>query len=345
MRNYLLILLIVLFGLGACKKTANDNSSIPGSNISRSNLPNATGKAGEVVVVANEEKWNSIVGETVWSFMAESVPYIPQVEPKFNLVQIPKEAFSRIFRTHRNLIFIELDAKKEKASMNVYRDKWAYPQTIVEIRGKSYQEIKQLIETKGDALVDIFEAAERNRIVENYTKYYKKSIYDYLIKHHKLKLIIPKGYKLDVDKKEFLWFSHETSSISQGILIYRFPYTSVDQFEIEALIEKRDEFLKKYVPGPTEGSYMTTEKLVFPELRKFSLNGRFIAEMRGLWKVENDFMGGPFISYATVDEYSNEIVVVEGFVYAPQFKKRNYLRQVEAILYTIDFVKPDESID
>ncbi len=56
-------------------------------------------------------------------------------------------------------------------------------------------------------------------------------------------------------------------------------------------------------------------------------------------------MGGPFISLSTFDKERNRIVTVEGFVYAPKFDKRNYLRQVEAILYTLDFVNGNVSKD
>ena len=32
-----------------------------------------------------------------------------------------------------------------------------------------------------------------------------------------------------------------------------------------------------------------------------------------------------------------EIIVVEGFVYAPRYDKRDYIRQVESILYSFDW--------
>ena len=75
-----------------------------------------------------------------------------------------------------------------------------------------------------------------------------------------------------------------------------------------------------------------------PEYREFMKGGRYYAELRGLWRLEGDFMGGPFVSLSTVDEVRNRIVTVEGYVYSPKKDKRNFLRQVEAILYTLDFI-------
>jgi hypothetical protein len=46
-------------------------------------------------------------------------------------------------------------------------------------------------------------------------------------------------------------------------------------------------------------------------------------------------MGGPFVSLSTVDEERRELITVEGFVYAPQFNKRDYLRELEAIVFSL----------
>ena len=55
-------------------------------------------------------------------------------------------------------------------------------------------------------------------------------------------------------------------------------------------------------------------------------------------------MGGPFVSLITKDEVNNRFVMIDGFVYAPKEDKRELLRQVEAILYTIDFDNEEEVV-
>jgi len=64
-------------------------------------------------------------------------------------------------------------------------------------------------------------------------------------------------------------------------------------------------------------------------------------EIRGLWRVENAFMGGPFVSLSTVDETRNRVVTVEGFVYAPKADKRNLMRQVEAVVYSLQIMEEE----
>ncbi len=65
--------------------------------------------------------------------------------------------------------------------------------------------------------------------------------------------------------------------------------------------------------------------------------------MRGLWELHGDFMGGPFVSYTVVDERHNRVVTLDGFVYNPGHDKRDLLRQIESLLYTLSFPKPSDN--
>jgi hypothetical protein len=51
--------------------------------------------------------------------------------------------------------------------------------------------------------------------------------------------------------------------------------------------------------------------------------------------VENDFMGGPFINFTFLDEKRNRLISMDGYVYNPNEFKRNFLRQMESIFYTL----------
>jgi hypothetical protein len=96
--------------------------------------------------------------------------------------------------------------------------------------------------------------------------------------------------------------------------------------------------MKKNVPGAREGMYMQTDS-IFVTKRDLKVNGRYLQEVKGLWYVKGDMMGGPFVSHAMVDEANQRVIVVEAFVYAPSKLKRNYVRQMEAALYTLTIPK------
>jgi hypothetical protein len=146
---------------------------------------------------------------------------------------------------------------------------------------------------------------------------------------------IAPGFQIADEKKDFIWLRYETPEISQGIVLYTFPYVSDSAFMVDYQLKVRDSILRAHVPGPTTGSFMATERRV-EQINNFrEHNGNYAAEMRGLWRVVNDFMGGPYISLAVLDAANQRVIVAFGYVYAPSKDKRNLLRQVEAMVYSL----------
>jgi hypothetical protein len=68
-------------------------------------------------------------------------------------------------------------------------------------------------------------------------------------------------------------------------------------------------------------------------------------EARGLWIMRNDAMGGPFVSHSRVDMETGRVIVVEGFVYAPEKMKRGLMRRLEGSLYTLQLPAEQYSIE
>ena len=84
-----------------------------------------------------------------------------------------------------------------------------------------------------------------------------------------------------------------------------------------------------------------TSEYFVPTLEYIKYRGRDLAQVRGMWDVQDDFMGGPFVSHSFYSPDGKEIIVAEAWVYAPQEDKRNFLRQVEALLYSWEWKKEE----
>lgn len=301
-------------------------------------LPEISGAAGEVVLVIEDEVWKSSV-DTLLNIFCEDVPGLPQSEPMFDLVHIPNSAFSEIFQRHRNIVECKIVADSAP-SIKVAHDIWSKPQTVVKITAPSAKVFDQLVSDNREKLVGIILKAEQDRIVLNYSKFPDREVQAKLEKSCGINLTIPKGYTFDMDTNNFVWISHETPEISQGIFVYYYDYTDTLAFTRDRLIETRNQMCRNYVGGPREGSYMTT--VMYDDVTTFgayNLRGKYTAELRGLWETRGDFMGGPFVSLTQYDESRGRIVTVDGYVYAGKKDKRNYMRQVEAIMQTIKFVE------
>lgn len=317
------IWMLILFSGIACKR----NNQVIHRNI--------TGKAGELIVVMSKVAWDDKPGNIVRHFLTQPQVSLPQEEPLFDVTLIPHEAFKDIFMSTRNIIQTRISPIIENPGITFTDDMWAYPQATCQINARNNEEFIKLFTENNLRIIGYFLKAERDRLMKNYDKLHEKAVYNTLENKFDLNLRVYPGFIIKTPAEGFAWIRFETPEISQALLVYTFPYRSDSAFTLNYLIAKRDSFLRLYVPGPTKGSYMTTEKMAKPVLNITRHNGNYAAEVRGLWKVENDFMGGPFIMLAELDAVRQRVVVIDGYVYAPSKNKRNLLRQVEAMVYSL----------
>ncbi len=298
---------------------------------------NITGKAGELVIVISNKSWDDIPGNLLRQTLAQPQYSLPQDEPLFDLISVPHEAFKEIFQTTRNIIQTRISPIIENPGVTFTDNVWAFPQATVQINARTNEEFETLFREYSDKIIAYFLRAERDRLAGNYLNYHDEAVLNTLSSKYDINLHVPPGFRITEEKENFVWIRYETPEISQAIFVYWFPYTSDSTFSFNYLINKRDSVLKKNVPGPLEGTYMATERRVDPLFQIIRHNGNYAADTRGLWRLQNDFMGGPFIMLAELDAYRQRVVVADGYVYAPSKNKRNFTRQVEAMVYSMRF--------
>lgn len=328
-KSTLLLVLLVLFACGSRNTT--------------SLMKNVTGKAGELVIVIEKGIWDNGADSVLIHSLAQPQIGLPQEEPLFDLIHIPHEAFTSIFQTTRNLIVTDVNPSLDSTGVFYVKDRYARPQAFVSIKAKNTEELLKLYNENSDNIIAFFLKAEKDRLMYSYAKYYDKAVFEQADKKFGIQIKVPPGFFIAKDTTNFMWIRYETPEISQGIFIYTYPYVSDSTFTTKYLTIQRNLFLKSNVPGPLlNGTFMTTEDAVPVFMTTLKKDGNFAADLRGLWKVQDDFMGGPFVSLSIIDLLKKRVVTLDGFVYAPGKEKRNLLRQVEAIIYSVKF---DDQID
>lgn len=300
-------------------------------------MPNVSGKAGEIIVVMEKPDWEGACGTSLRGILAGEYPFLPQPEPLFTLVNIPANAFSSIFQSHRNIIIFSPSSEQTEAKILIRYDVWAAPQIVITVSGPDEASLAAYIEGNASMLRNSFEQAERNRIIQNAKKYEETGVRRAINAIFGGSPYFPKGYKIRKKSDTFVWVEYGTTYTTQGVFIYTYPYKDSLDLKVGNIVAMRNEVLKREVPGPLDNTYMTTNVVVEPSMAWIRYRKRQFAEVRGLWDVKNDFMGGPFVSHVFFDRDRQNIIVLEAFVYAPRYEKRNYLRQVEAILYSFEW--------
>ena len=100
----------------------------------------------------------------------------------------------------------------------------------------------------------------------------------------------------------------------------------------------RDSISKAHIPGPIDGTFMKTDYDYIASSNVFESEEKLIEETRGLWDVEKQFMGGPFINQKIKTKNKEEVVMLDAFLYAPGEAKRDYLFELEAIMRTFNII-------
>ncbi len=310
-------------------------------NKSANLLPNVSGKAGEVIVVMTKSDWEGALGNATRDVLAADCPWLPIREPLYSLVNINPKDFANLFKVHRNLVYFDIDPQAQETGVKYLKDRWATPQCLVYVAAHTSEEALEMFQGEGPVISSYIEQAERDRIISNTLHYEQKDIAQQVREIFGGSPHFPIGYSLKKKTANFVWIADEKQYTNQGVLIYKYP-ADADPFQLDKIIEKRNAFLKVNVPGMFENTYMTTGEVPEPYMEFLKYRGRDFAQVRGWWEVENDYMAGPFVSQSFYSRDGSEIIVTEAFLYAPKYDKRQYLRQVESLLYSWEWKIEDK---
>lgn len=306
-------------------------------------LPNISGKAGEVIVVIDKGQWEGAVGTVLRDSLACECPFLPQSEPLYTLVNVAPNGFTQMFQIHRNIIIVNIKPDVTEPGVVFKNDVWARPQCVIRINAADSDTAVKLIKENSSNMTAVLEQAERDRVIANTKKYEELSLAPVVTEMVGGSPHFPSGYKIKKKTEDFIWIEYNPQYVTQGVLIYKYPVVEGEQMmDLDNILENSNRMLMNNVPGMFDNTYMTISDFARPSIEYKKYKGLDFAEIRGFWEVENDFMGGPFVSHAFYSKDGKEVIVLQGFVYAPKYDKRQYLRQVESVIYSFEWAKNED---
>ena len=294
--------------------------------------PRSSGNINDLSVVIDNELWESPVGETIRSTIGAPLYGLPQDEPQFKLRQIPLSIFSGFVKNTRLVLKV---TKGAEASTKFYKDPYASPQRMILVSGMTNREIIDQFADNQEKITNAFKAYE----IKEKQRRSRKSLFNSTAISEQLGIEIqfPSIYRLAKQEDDFFWIRRDIKTGTVNLLLYTVPYD--EAFTKEALanrvIRTRDSIGRKHIPGPVEGSYMTTEKAYTPFFGKDKVANISCFKTKSIWQVKDAFMSGPFINYWIEDKANNRFLIAEGFVFAPSVEKRAYVFELEAIIQSI----------
>jgi hypothetical protein len=325
-------------------------------------LPKASGRPGEMIVVMDSAQWEGSLGESVRATFQQEIKGLPREEYLFKINRVDPLKLNSILKSVKNMVFVvtmdnnsqssrvlkkyftksSVDKIKNNPDVFVFTavDEFSRGQNVMYLFGNNEESLLSNIDKNKDRLQDYFNTAENKRLHAGLYKAKENTNFsDMLIKEHNSSIRIPFGYKLVTNQPGFIWFREINSESDKDIFITYKDYKSEEDFTKSNIISMRDSVAKNQLFEDPDLSYTyiktETEVPYIPVVTKqVNFNNKFAVETRGLWKTNNISMGGPFISYTLVDEELNRLYYIEGFLYSPGKRQREFMRELEVILNT-----------
>ena len=284
--------------------------SLGGKRGNEKKLPASIGQPYEVLL---EGDTLDIVKE----MLTEDVDILPQPEPMCNVISVKRGKVSGSYLLMRTRVIVTIG---KNFSVKVSHDENAAPQAIIRIHAASLQELRDSLQPRV-LQAAIYEAEQEHlaAVVKQNPEKQKlvKRLFGIDIK-------IPDQLDASKEAKNFLWLSNNANRGMQNLIFVRVESEERRVKNSTPLTPKEeiDSMLRKNMIGETDSMYM---QLSYPKRLYANLT-------QGLWEMKGDAMGGPYrMSRLPLADGSLYIIA---FVYAPEMKKRNLMKQLEAVMTT-----------
>ena len=350
LNNFVLLLLLVL--VTSCNNEITQQLEPKGV---------ALGKMNEIVVISDEQLWESMVGDTFRYYFESAYPILPVPEPMFDIrhfsvEEIEAQPLRKELRTYvilsnladenspaTNMVMNDLGDEKyyrarTKSELNssVGKDKWARGQVLFYVFGNTHDEIAASIRKHFPAIARRVNDHDEKQLKSTiYIDRINKGLSKKVKEDFGLEIEVPGEYQVAAEdtKDNVLWLRKDTKDAILNMVFRSLDYNDQAQLAMENMIKLRNDFGAKYVSSDIENDAMVVNDKDLPVYEyTFELDGKYTKEFRGVWEMTDSFAGGPFNTYLIVDDENRRIIYADVFVMAPGVSKRNYMMQLDYII-------------
>ena len=326
--------------------------------------PSAIGKIQQLNLVVDPQLWETHLADTFSFYYQGAYLILPQPEPLYDLRVLkvdellddpikrelklffkmanladPHSTLTKMVKSDLGEARIEESLQDRNFGVQIVRDKWAKGQMVVYLFGRNLDALEEGIVRSFDQIHQRIEDFYSNTVeAELYGGGINRQLKGVIEKKFNAQIEIPSAWVKAVEEDNFLWLREEKRNASLSLLFSSVPYEDSSQLTHGFLRSLRDSLTTEHISSGKEGTFMVVDDSFLPTFNyEYDLNGHYAIELRGIWDMRGDFMGGPFQSILVLNEAENRLFFVDAFAYAPAEDKRNHMIRLNHILNTIGF--------
>ena len=288
---------------------------------------NATGKSLEVILVQGNQLSNASFNVFKENFFSVQKPLLEtelygEKKNYLSVISISENDFSTIFKTHKNIVIVNSgDTNKVKLK----KDLWSKNQTVY-FSSVEQSNVKN-IETTALQVAEKIKNSEVDKRIRNYIETTPQEIKIYAENNFNLSIPLPSNYFITDTTNSCLVLRSDSKNSTQRIVISSFNL----QPSVQNIILEQNKIAKSSITSEIEGAYLRIEDRAQLHVDSLSSTLDDKINIRGIWKMEGDFMGGGFFTSLIKNPYNENHILVSLYLYAPGINKANQLLDFEAI--------------
>lgn len=333
--------------------------------------PKATGPEGEITVVMDSSHWTGAPGEALRENVAPWVQTLPVTERYFQLrhLELTDERMFERVKDLKNVIIAaplndstnettflrrRLSDEAEQAILNGQTavvskpNLWRRSQRIYYVSAASPEDLAQTFRQRGEEVRRTFKEATLQRMNEEmYDEARRSALEDTLMNRHGFAVNVQHDFQIAVDttteSEGFVWLRRILAKTRREFFVYYTDDIGPDEITPEWIYATRDSLTRRHLRGNVQG-FVNIDYRRPLETEQISFLDRYGYETRGLWYMatpvdgSNELRpvggGGPFVTYTFYDQDTDRVYVLDGSVFAPDYDKLDFLRQMEVMART-----------
>ncbi len=229
----------------------------------------------------------------------------------------------------------------------VKKDLWYRGQTVVHLTGKSMEDLRDFMASNAQQLEYYFKQAWDERELTRLRKLPREDeIEQKLLDEHGFTFTLIKSWFIAKDSSEIntvLLRRQAPKETERWLMVHWLDTTNTALLNNEFAFETRNHLTKILYRTYDDSAWVVVDTVNHLQFDEVNFQDRFAIRMKGLWRMSDYTMGGPFVSYLFYDESQKRLYFIEGSIFAPRYEKKKLIQDIDMVIKSMRISAPKDT--
>ncbi|MBR9976463.1 MAG: DUF4837 family protein [Bacteroidetes bacterium] len=264
------------------------------------------------------------------------------------LILSPLDADHRLGEYMRSALDSTVQELVEQGEQHVFvrKNLWYRGQVVVHLTGRTLPELRDFMASNAGRLEYYFKQAWDEREMTRMRKLPREEeIENDLLERYGFGFTIIKSWFVAKDSSEIntvLLRRQAPTETERWLMVHWLDTTNTSLLTNDFAYETRNRLTEMLYRTYDDSSWVVIDSVHHLQFDEVNFQDRFAIMMRGLWRMNDYSMGGPFISYLFYDDEQERIYFIEGSIFAPRYEKKKLIQDMDVMIKTLRLTNPND---